>query len=475
MKYFYILLISIFSCCFQTLEAQTDGDADTSFNGGTGFNDLVTTIALQTDGKILVGGAFTTYQGISANRIIRLNSNGSIDATFNYSTGFDSYVSDIIVQPDSKIIIVGYFSTYKGVSTNRIIRLNANGSVDNTFSFAGSSTALFVKNIEIQNDDKLLISRVFTTSGGLVINSDIVRLNTNGSIDTTFSTGTGFESTINSFKIATNGKIYVVGNFLTYKGVTLNTKRIIRLNSDGTSDSTFSDSTDKGYNDVVSCIALQTDEKIITGGNFSQYGNITSPRNISRLDTNGKSDSSFGKDGFPFNSGVSVGAVAIQNDGKIIIGGSFSEYKDIINVNIARLNNDSSGSVDMSFDTYNGFNDFVKVIKIQSDGKILVAGSFTKYNGVTRNRIIRLKGTPTLSTQEFEKNQYPIYPNPTKEFINLSNNLKGNFEIYDLLGKLLLKGKDIENKINISSLTNGIYLLKIESEGKIISQKFIKE
>ena len=102
-----------------------------SFNIGTGFNGIVYTIDIQSDGKILVGGNSTLYNGTTSNSIIRLNSNGSIDTSFNIGTGFfNGGVYTIYIQLDGKILVGGYFTTYNGTTSNRIIRLNSNGSIE---------------------------------------------------------------------------------------------------------------------------------------------------------------------------------------------------------------------------------------------------------------------------------------------------------------------------------------------------------
>lgn len=475
MRIFYIIItLLIFN--FLSVYSQNDGLPDNSFSSGTGFNNDVIAIALQSDGKILVGGSFTSYNGVNANRIIRLNANGTIDNTFNFGTGFNSSVSDILVLPDGKIIVVGYFSTYKGLTKNKILKLNSDGSIDNSFSSIGSSTAIGIRTVGIQSDNKILISRIFTTSGGSVINNDIVRLNTNGSIDNTFDTGSGFTNgSVETFKIASDGKIYVVGDFLIYKGVTLSMKRIIRLNSDGTRDTTFSFGT--GYSGRVSDIALQTDGKIVAGGDFFSYSNSVNTYKVNRIESNGNDDA-FGLNGFPFNNSTTnnfVRSLAIQNDGKVIVGGQFTQYNNIPNINIVRLNNDSTGSRDNTFLTGNGFNSDVKKIVIQPDGKILVGGYFTDFNGTTYNRIIRLNGTTVLSTENFESVKINIYPNPVKDFLNIQNSQKYDFEIYNMLGKLVLKGDNIENQINVNTLTKGIYILKLINDEKIFNKKFIKE
>lgn len=473
MNKIYFFLFTFLLVVNYSIFAQTDANIDTSFNSGTGFNNDVIAIATQTDGKIIIGGSFTTYQGISANRIIRLNSDGSIDNTFVYGTGFNNSVSDISIQTDGKIIIVGYFSTYKGGTVNRIVKLNSNGSVDTSFTTVGSSTAMGIRNITKQADNRLLISRIFTTSGGSVINNDIVRLNINGTIDATFSTGSGFESSVNSIKVAQDGKIYVAGDFLTYQGNSLTTKRIIRLNADGTRDTTFSLG-GTGYSGTVIDIALQSDGKIISGGTFLGYNGSVNKYYINRLETTGNDDN-FGLNGFAFNSGVIIRSIAIQNDGKILIGGEFLQHNGINIQRIIRLNNDATGTRDINFLSGNGFDDDVKIIHIQQDGKILIGGYFTSYNGTTANRIIRLKGTPTLSNEDFEKNKINIYPNPVKETIYTSNITDVEFEIFNILGKSILKGKTNENQINVNSLSKGIYILKLKKGDVIFNQKFIKE
>ena len=251
-------------------------------------------------------------------------------------------------------------------------------------------------------------------------------------------------------------------------------RRIIRLNSDGTKDTTFSFG--NGYDGDVLDIAFQNDGKIIAGGDFFTYSGSAITYKINRIESNGNDDN-FGNNGFPFNNSTTnnfVSSLAIQNDGKIIVGGIFTQYNSTPNNNIVRLNNDLTGSRDNTFQTGTGFNSRVKKIIIQPNGKILVGGYFTDFNGTTTNRIVRLNGTPVLSNQDFDKKQFNIYPNPVKEIINLSNITETDFEIYDILGNLVSKGKS-QNQINVSSLTQGIYILKLKNGENIFNQKFIKE
>ena len=360
------------------IRLNADGTKDTSFMTGTGFNGTVASTAVQTDGKILVGGDFTSYNGLTENRIIRLNADGTKDTSFTTGTEFNDRVLSIAIQTDGKILVVGSFTAYNGVTENRIIRLNSGGAKDTTFT-TGTGLNNGVNSITLQTDGKILLGGAFTAYNGVTENY-IIRLNSSGTKDTTFTTGTGFSGTVISTAVQTDGKILVGGLFTSYNGVTEN--RIIRLNSNGTRHITFTTGT--GFNHWVYSIAVQTDGKILLGGSFTAYNGITENR-IIRLNADGTKDNSFNT-GAEFNNGVY--SIAVQTDGKILVGGSFTKYNGISENRIIRLNAD--GTKDTSFTTGTGFNNNVLSITLQTDGKILVGGSFTAYNGVTENRIIRL-------------------------------------------------------------------------------------
>jgi len=217
----------------QIIRLNVDGSIDTSFDVGTGFINGTQTITIQPDGKILVGGTLISYKGITSNRIIRLNTDGSIDTSFDIGTGFNNTVFSITIQPDDKILVGGNFTTYKGITSNRIIRLNIDGSIDTSFD-TGTGFNNYPSSITIQPDDKILVGGSFGIYRGLFYNR-IIRLNIDGSIDTSFNIGNGFNFSVEDIKIRPDGKIVVVGTFTTYQGISSN--RIIELNPDGTRSS----------------------------------------------------------------------------------------------------------------------------------------------------------------------------------------------------------------------------------------------
>ena len=318
-----------------------DGSLDTTFDTGTGFNlyGNVYSIVLQSDGKILVGGTFDSYDGQSiGENIVRLNSDGTLDTTFVTGTGFNNEVSSITLQSDGKILVGGSFGQYNGESVVRIVRLNTNGSLDTTFiTGTGFNGSVFV--ITLQSNGKILAGGQFSEYNSVSIGENITRLNSDGTLDTTFVTGTGFNEPVRTITLQTDGDtffaILVGGNFNNYNGVSTG-NCIARLNSDGTLDDLFDTGT--GFNNVVYKITLQTDGKILVGGIFDQYDGVllgNESGSFTRLNYHGSLDTSF-VTGTGFN-GI-VYTITLQSDGKILVGGDFYEYNGVsIGNSITRL------------------------------------------------------------------------------------------------------------------------------------------
>src|SRR5690554_247674 len=148
---------------------------DTTFNIGSGFNAFSSTVALQPDGKILFGGGFTEYNGTPTNYIVRLNPDGSIDPSFDTGTGFNDVVQALIVQEDGKILVGGSFTSYNEVAgVGRFVRLNEDGSLDDSFSNEQKFDNT-VTNIVLQNDGKILACGTFT-SYNYITHKKIARL-----------------------------------------------------------------------------------------------------------------------------------------------------------------------------------------------------------------------------------------------------------------------------------------------------------
>lgn len=271
----------------------TDYTVDNTFNSSVidelvtkGFNSTVLSIASQPDDKLLVGGFFTSYNNASINlapnayRFIRLSSGGDIDNNFNIGTGFNNTVLFTTYQSDNKILVGGNFTSFNETLINRIARLNTDGSLDTSFDI-GTAFNGGVRSIVQQSDGKLIIGGNFTSYNG-VTSRRIIRINNNGTIDNTFNVGSGFNSTVLSLALDSNNKIIVGGFFTTYNGSTA--RRIIRLETNGSVDPAFS--TGSGFDNNVYSVVCDSNNRVVVGGDFLRY-NSNKRRKFAIIDSNG--------------------------------------------------------------------------------------------------------------------------------------------------------------------------------------------
>ena len=148
-------------------------------------------IAIQNDGKIAICWWFTTYNWVASRYLVRLNSNWSKDTWFNIWTRFGGFVNALAVQSDGKVIAGGSFTSYSWSTTNRIIRINNDWSKDTSFniwSWFNSTESVGVLALAVQSDGKIIVGGDFTNYNWTSINK-LVRLNTDWSQDTSLPWG----------------------------------------------------------------------------------------------------------------------------------------------------------------------------------------------------------------------------------------------------------------------------------------------
>ena len=356
-----------------------------------GFNDQAEYVVQTNDGKLLFGGLFTSYSGQPFNGIVRTEVDGSIDDTFEIGTGFDNDVYTMAVQTDGKILVGGLFESYNGTPAGKIIRLNNDGSVDNTFGI-GTGFNFSVFAITIQSDDKILVGGIFTEYNGQT-QRKIIRLNVDGTIDNTFTNNTGMNNIVYNIYTTNDDKILVLGTFTLYSGITFN--NIVRLNSNGTIDDTFNIGT--GFNSETFSAVIEDDGKILVTGSFTNY-NGSPRRQVARLNNDGSIDNTFNPgSGFASISGLtSVDTVAKYND-KYFLTGEFNSYSGISANGLIRLNYD--GTKDDTFDYGTGLSfesSSFSLGYILDSGIHLVVGEITEYNGFQLNDVVYLNPFGTL-------------------------------------------------------------------------------
>jgi uncharacterized delta-60 repeat protein len=382
-----------------------DGVIDLTFNPGA--NDIVDALAVQPDGKIVAGGFFTTFGGGGTgttvrNHIARANADGTLDTPFD--PGANGEVLTLAMQTDGKIVVGGNFTTLGGGGTiprNFIARLNADGTLDTSFDPGANAQVIA---LSIQADGKILMGGSFTTLGGggtgTVVRNRIARLNPDGSLDTTFDPGAN--NNVQALAVQADGKILAGGDFTMFGGGgtgTVARNRVARVNSDGTLDSL-----DPGANDHVKSLVVQPNGKILVGGDFTKLGGggsgVTLRNHLGRLNSDGALDAGFD----PGANSTAVITLVLQADGKIVVGGTFTTLGGggtgtTPRNFVGRLYAD--GSLDTNFDP--GANGSVRAVAAQTDGKILFGGDFTTIGGggtgtVPRNRIARINPDGTLDT-----------------------------------------------------------------------------
>lgn len=337
-------------------------------SGAGGAN--VTAIETQPDGKIIVAGEFVTRGANPRNDMLRLNADGTLDATFSIGTGTSqpSLIRFIKMQPDGKILIAGYITQLNGTFTRSIIRLNPDGGIDTTFTLSGIDVT-FVYDLDIQTDGKILISAM-----NLIGSSFIARLNADGSNDG--RVGQWLFGGGNSFTVAfspADNKILVGGRF-SYTVNQTPYQNLARLNLDGSIDTTFKSSVTNSVFDLSVNAEPLAGGKILVWGKFDAV-NGTTRRNLAVLDAGGILDAAFN----PALLGAeTILSVQAQTNGKIVIGGTNFALNSPVRGSVARLNAD--GSVDRTFNCGRGANGNVNALKIRNGNKLLIGGSFFRYH-----------------------------------------------------------------------------------------------
>jgi uncharacterized delta-60 repeat protein len=356
-----------------------NGEPDVPFNYPT---NLLTVINYELSGtnQIYVYGVFTE-NGVSVNKFVRLNSDGSLDASFNVSLANRGIVNGLARQPDGKIVIVGDFNRVNNISRSTIARVNANGSLDVNFN-SGSGFDFPPRDVLIDGNGKILVIGEFDNYNGQ-LHSKIVRLNSDGSIDTGFNPNV--DNSIYTATYQPDGKILIGGTFITVNGQSV--KGIARLNSDGNFDSSFAPVF--GSVSVIYNIFVQTDGKIMVGGGFNGVGGFNRS-NLVRLNSDGSLDNAF-------NAGsiFTVRQISQVSNGKYLVATD----------RIIKLNSDGTndaGYVSPTFGNTGTSNSYLKFLVLPDEG-VIVIGDYNVVGSSSHLGITALFRDGRLAVQTYPK------------------------------------------------------------------------
>ncbi|MCX5889469.1 MAG: delta-60 repeat domain-containing protein [Deltaproteobacteria bacterium] len=415
-----------------------DGSVDTSFPKVFNSSGAVNDIAVQADGKILLGGYSMAVPGSTANtfHLLRLNSDGTLDDSYPRRSAPGGYVSSVGIlsgdaarlfgtlpragtahvdyqldlastgvvqthlgdetvdgpilsmgqQSNGQWLISGQFQHVLGVARSRVARFNLDMTLDPNFNIGAGANAS-VSQLTVQADDKIVLAGNFDAFNGTACGY-LVRLNTDGSVDSTFATGTGADYRIVRLTAGGSGWL-IYGYFRNYNGSSRYGIASLDANGGLTGSNVYVFSY---YLGTVYALAAQNDGKILVGGDFTGVS-AKYRGGIARLNPDGSLDTSFkgGLDGY-------VESIAIQDDGKILLAGNFGAAQDYARTSLARLNAD--GSLDTTFNPLvvkgdGSVSDLRQVVRL-SGGQPVVAGDFAQVCGANRTIVVRLNGDGSL-------------------------------------------------------------------------------
>lgn len=371
-------LLYVTSAGYARLNA--DGSPDTTFTTlSIKIFGTIRSLAIQTDNKIIASGDFSEINGMAAKKLARLNADGTVDTSFNAGTGPGSAPTEITIQPDGKIIIIGSFTSYNGTPAQRIARLNSDGSRDTSFNMVTNG---IINEATVQPDGKIFVGGSFTIANNQVRNG-IVKLNSDGSLDNTFSVVLSQNVDIQSIIVQADGKIVIGGLFPGVNGFARS--NMARLNSDGSVDASFN----AGSITAARQIIRQPDGKYLIRSN-----------QVFRRNADGSVDNTFRTTDIANSSDLPIlYQIALLDDGSVIVVGTFDRVDGNQRKNIARYKSD--GTLNTLF-LPEGADNTVFAVAKQSNGKTVVGGAFKFIGNVKRAGIARIENVQIASETPFD-------------------------------------------------------------------------
>lgn len=376
------------------------GGIDLAFNPGISTNDLSTINDVsydKTNQKVLIVGDFTSFGGVTNKGVAVLNENGDLFSGF--SSPFNSESTQTAIYkaswlPDGKILVTGY-----NVSMGHFIKkLNTDGSIDSSFSLTVNAG---ITGLLVESDGKIIICGGFTNVGG-VPRIGIARITSSGLVDATFYPGSGVPAGqyIYSIDKQSNGKYIIGGYFWQYD--IYSPQYIARLNNDGSYDGTFNPGT--GPNNTVTNITVLKNDKIIASGNFTAYNSAAATNKIAQLNSNGSVDSTALLGNFSIAGNALVVSHKVLSDGQIILYADATfTFSGGVRTQIAKIN--QKGNLNQEFNGGSGFSyssqPYIQKIILLPTGKLLAVGRFNSYNGNSIKNAVRILDKIDNSSSSF--------------------------------------------------------------------------
>ena len=459
-----------------------DGTPDAGFNVGTGFTfvgpplpNLGISWVAQPDGRIVLTGSFSALNGQPAGNLVRLNGDGTLDSSFPAAAALNGVGQYLALQADGKLLVAGGFTTVHGQGQARLARLLPNGNLDTSFTPVVPA-AVGISRVAVQPGGAVVVAASRYTSAW----RSLMRLLPTGTIDPNFRTGAGLVPLpgrgleLGPLTIQADGKIVLGVCAASYDGTPIG--RIVRLLPDGVLDPSFANQlalVDGPYPPLALQV-LPNGQLLIANGLAAHFGQLNSlPASLVLLTATGARDPAFTataqRPGTVFD-------VVRQPDGKLVVGGDFTEINGLAAGFVARLNSD--GTPDVAFTTTAAANAPVYTVALQPDGRVVVGGRFSYLGGTSRTALARLQGTgaidgafaPTLfssNTIGAEIQQVLIQPD-NSVLLRGQFNLRGPTAAPQYIGRVL--GGTGQRDGNFRPVdSTGVSTLLVQPDGRIVA------
>ena len=428
---------------------------DAGFNSGSGLWGGFYDIALLPDGRIVCGGSFESFDGISQRGALRLTAEGEPDPTFapQFAPGDWNSVFGVALQNDGRVLLAGNFNEVNGSPALGLARVTANGATDENFDH--DIEGYFFSVAVADNGNVYAGGTLFNTGSGLVI------------LDPYGATAASVlaDDAADHLQTTPDGDILCGGRF---QGLNGNPGKLGRISAAGVLDTSLTVDVGPAVG-TISDVALQPDGRILISGSFAQVDGM--PRNnIARLEADGSLDLSF-VPGTGFD--VQVNAIAVLPNGDILVGGPFTTYNEVVlNGNLVRL--DASGALITSYQGASLIND----IAVQPDGKVLLCGGYLYFNGVLRKGIMRLMADPGTGLESIASAVVALTYDALSDAVVLKDPASGYtaLTIRDMSGRTVLQvdHPSANGRIDVRHLPDGVYAVSSIEQGRPFYGRFLK-
>jgi len=366
---------------------RSDNVRDTRFVAD--INGSVLALSLTRNGDLLVGGEFTQVNGASRLNFVRLTARGAINTDYP-ERGIDNRVRAVVERGDGDIVIAGDFTRVNNKSVKRIVQFDENSS--RSVVLGGTDAPIHA--LQLLSGDHLVFGGEFTDAGGFARNR-LARTDGHGIMDETLDTAiNGIVTTV--VRLPTHQWL-IGGDFTQFDNATRT--GLALMNSIGSVITPLSGSADAQLNGVPLAMAALPSGEIVIAGEFTSAYNAGAGYVIR---TNGDASQRSPFANFSADANATVRALAVQPDGKIFIGGDFSQVGGVNRAGIARLNTD--GTLDATFNALLSGGAVVRAIALQRDGKVVIGGTFSSASGTLRNHLVRVNGAGGVLDTTFDPN-----------------------------------------------------------------------